>query len=601
MSDLRVALAQLNVVVGDLERNAEAIADAMDYAEAAGADVLVLPELAVTGYPPEDLLLADGFIDANLAVVERLAARAGRCLTVVGVVDHAGPDRLEGDADAEPRRAANAVAVLADGRIQALRHKSLLPNYGVFDEARYFRPGPRRSPALLVDDGPVIGLAICEDLWVDEVADAQAAAGAQILVVANASPYHQGKPAEREALVARTARRTGIPVVYTNLVGGQDEIVFDGGSFVVDTSGRPLLRRPQFRADRCVVDVPLAERRRRVDALRVTTRGGGSPSRSARATAARSTPPPPPVTELLDCDAELYSALVLGVRDYVGKNRFGSVIIGLSGGIDSALVATIAADALGADHVWGVGMPGPFSSGGSVTDAEALAHNLGIRFDVLPIAPMYDAALEALGVDGKGPFADTPFGLAEENLQARARGNLLMALSNKFGGIVLTTGNKSETAVGYATLYGDMAGGYAPIRDVQKTAVFALSRWRNALADDELVALGLLGPGAPIPADTLTKPPSAELAPGQRDDQSLPPYEVLDEILAAYVEQGRSLEAIAGGGLDPDIVTRVVTLVDRAEYKRRQAPPGIKVTRRAFGRDRRLPITSGWDHRKPAG
>ncbi|HEV7865190.1 MAG TPA: NAD+ synthase [Acidimicrobiia bacterium] len=598
MSDLRIALAQLNVVVGDLEGNAEAIADAMDFAESAGADILVLPELAVTGYPPEDLLLADGFIDANLAVVERLAVRAGRCLTVVGVVDHAGPDRLEGDADAEPRRAANAVAVLADGRIQALRHKSLLPNYGVFDEARYFRPGPRRSPALLVDDGPVIGLAICEDLWVDEVADAQAAAGAQILVVANASPYHQGKPAEREALVARTARRTGLPVVYTNLVGGQDEIVFDGGSFAVDASGRPLLRLRQFRPDRCVVDIPVPDRRHRVDALRVST---GAFESAASESAARPTTPAPPVTELLDCDAELYSALVLGVRDYVGKNHFGSVIIGLSGGIDSALVATIAADALGADHVWGVGMPGPFSSGGSVTDAEALAHNLGIRFDVLPIAAMYDAALEALGVDGKGPFADTDFGLAEENLQARARGNLLMALSNKFGGIVLTTGNKSETAVGYATLYGDMAGGYAPIRDVLKTAVFALCRWRNGLSDDERVELGLRGPGGPIPFETLTKPPSAELAPGQRDDQSLPPYEVLDEILAAYVEQGRSLEAIAARGLDPDVVTRVVTLVDRAEYKRRQAPPGIKVTRRAFGRDRRLPITSGWHHRGPAG
>jgi NAD+ synthetase len=340
------------------------------------------------------------------------------------------------------------------------------------------------------------------------------------------------------------------------------------------------------------------DRRHRVDALRVST---GAFESAASESAARPTTPAPPVTELLDCDAELYSALVLGVRDYVGKNHFGSVIIGLSGGIDSALVATIAADALGADHVWGVGMPGPFSSGGSVTDAEALAHNLGIRFDVLPIAAMYDAALEALGVDGKGPFADTDFGLAEENLQARARGNLLMALSNKFGGIVLTTGNKSETAVGYATLYGDMAGGYAPIRDVLKTAVFALCRWRNGLSDDERVELGLRGPGGPIPFETLTKPPSAELAPGQRDDQSLPPYEVLDEILAAYVEQGRSLEAIAARGLDPDVVTRVVTLVDRAEYKRRQAPPGIKVTRRAFGRDRRLPITSGWHHRGPAG
>jgi NAD+ synthase (glutamine-hydrolysing) len=361
MADMRVALAQLNLVVGDLEHNAGVIADAMDYAESAAADVLVLPELAVTGYPPEDLVLSDGFIDANLAVVDRLAARAGRCLTIVGMVDHARPERSAADADAEPRQAANAVAVLTDGRIQAVRHKSLLPNYGVFDEARYFRPGPRQSPALLVDDGPVIGLAICEDLWVDEVADAQAAAGAQILVVANASPYHQGKPAERDALVIRTARRTGIPVVYTNLVGGQDEIVFDGGSFVVDASGRPLLRLPQFRSDRCVVDIPLAERRPHVDALRVSTGATrrGRTSAVAAHPAERPTPPSPPVMDLLGSEAELYSALVLGVGDYVRKNRFGSVIIGLSGGIDSALGATIAAPARGAPNLGGIGIHRP--------------------------------------------------------------------------------------------------------------------------------------------------------------------------------------------------------------------------------------------------
>ena len=583
---IRVALAQPNLVVGDLDGNSEAIVDAIAFAEAADADLLVLPELAVSGYPPEDLLLAEGFIDANLAVLDRVAARSGQCLCFVGVVDHVPAGGT--DADATPRRAANAVAVVADGRVQAMRHKSLLPNYGVFDEARYFRPGPRRSPALVTDWDGVIGLAVCEDLWTDEVADAQAMAGAQILVVANASPYHQGKPAEREALVAATARRTGMPVVYTNLVGGQDEVVFDGGSFAVDADGEIIGRLAQFRPDRAVLDVPLSPRRRRVEAVRIATGRTSLPARSPQPAGA--------VVDRLDPHAELYSALVLGVRDYVAKNRFGSVIIGLSGGIDSALVATLAADALGAEQVWGVGMPGPFSSGGSVSDAEALARSLGVRFDVLPIAGMYDAALDALRSNGDGPFAGTPFGVAEENLQARARGNLLMALSNKHGGIVLTTGNKSEVAVGYATLYGDMAGGYAPIRDVFKTSVFALCHWRNGLGQPARQRLGLLGPDCPIPQATLTKPPSAELAPDQRDDQSLPPYEVLDAILKAYIEHDRSPSAIVAAGGDPDVVDRVVGLVDRAEYKRRQAPPGIKVTRRAFGRDRRLPITTHWAH-----
>ncbi|HVW35290.1 MAG TPA: NAD+ synthase, partial [Acidimicrobiia bacterium] len=527
-----------------------------------------------------------------VAVLERIAVRSGRCLTIVGFADPVAAEHRPADADSEPRRAANAVAVLSGGRVRAVRHKSLLPNYGVFDEARYFRPGPRRAPALAVDGGPVLGLAICEDLWVPEVADGQAAAGAQILLTANASPYHEGKPAGREAMVIETARRTGMPVVYTNLVGGQDEIVFDGASFAVDGDGRLLGRLAQFRPDRAVLDVPLAEPRDRIDAVRISAGG-------ARRGAAPSPPAAPAsVPDLLGPDCELYCALVLGVRDYVTKNRFSSVIIGLSGGIDSAIVATIATDALGPERIWGVGMPGPFSSGGSVSDARTLAGALGIRFDVLPIAGIYDAALAALGAgpDGDGPFAKTGFSLAEENLQARARGNLLMALSNKFGGIVLTTGNKSETAVGYATLYGDMAGGYAPIRDVLKTAVYSLSRWRNQLPAAERAGLGLLGPDRPIPPDTLTKPPSADLAPGQRDDQSLPPYDVLDAILRAYVEQARSVTEIIAAGYDQDVVCRVVGLVDRAEYKRRQAPPGIKVTRRAFGRDRRLPITSRWAH-----
>jgi NAD+ synthase (glutamine-hydrolysing) len=543
---LRVAGAQLNLGVGDFAGNEERIVEAMAWAEREQADVLLLPELAINGYPPEDLVLRADFVDAGLDVLERLIARSGSTAVVLGFVDRFdGPSR--GAVDAEDRRVANAAAVLGDGSMLGVYHKVLLPNYGVFDEDRYFAVG--QDPSRIWHLGGVTaGVSICEDIWLpDGPPRAQAAAGAQILLNINASPFHKGKAREREAMIVERARTSGAAVVYLNLVGGQDELVFDGCSLAVAPDGTIVHRSPQFEEDLFVVDVPLPGETPRVGT----------------------------VTDHLEPVEEVYRALVTGLGDYVRKNGFEQVVIGLSGGIDSALTAAIAADALGSESVWGVAMPSRFSSQHSIDDARQLAVNLGIRFDVLPIDGVYQSYLEALSP----VFAGTAFGTAEENLQARTRGAMLMAISNKHGPMVVATGNKSEMAAGYATLYGDMVGGYAVLKDVFKTLVYDLARWRNKS-------------GEVIPQGTIDKPPSAELRPDQKDSDTLPPYEVLDEVLQLYVEADQGVAEIVARGFDPELVTGVAGMVDRNEYKRRQSAPGVKITVKAFGKDRRLPITN---------
>jgi NAD+ synthase (glutamine-hydrolysing) len=543
---LRVAGAQIDLVVGDLAGNEDKIAAVMEWAESEDADVLLLPELAVTGYPPEDLVLRPGFVDANREVVRRLARRSGGCATVVGFVDHAGNNH-RGSGDSRDRRVANAVAIIEGGELVGTYHKVLLPNYGVFDEDRYFSEGQEPERIWQMAGVPV-GVSICEDIWLpDGPPHRQAQAGAQVLLNVNGSPYHRGKAADREEMLVARARAAGAPLVYLNLVGGQDELVFDGASVVIAADGTVIHRSPQFVEDRFVVDVPLAGEQ---------VVGGV-------------------VTPMLDPIEEIYQALITGVRDYTRKNGFTEVVLGLSGGIDSALTAVIAADALGPENVWGISMPTRFSSEGSVSDSRQLAETLGVRFDVIPIEPVFSAYLETLGP----VFEGTDFGVAEENLQARIRGALLMATSNKFGPMLLTTGNKSEMAAGYATLYGDMAGGYSALEDVFKTTVYELSRWRNRN-------------GEVIPWDTIEKPPSAELRPDQKDSDSLPPYDLLDSILERYIEDDMVEEEIIAEGFDAEIVRRIAALVDRNEYKRRQAAPGVKITPKAFGRDRRLPITN---------
>jgi NAD+ synthase (glutamine-hydrolysing) len=543
---MRLALAQLNPIVGDFAGNAAALCDAYARACEQGAELVAAGELALSGYPPEDLVLKPGFVAAGEAKLGELAQRTGAVPFVVGFVQRLADDGTAGGAQ---RTLANAAAVLRHGRVAAVYRKQRLPNYGVFDEARYFRPG---NESLVVDVGDThVGVTVCEDLWgAGGPVEAAATAGADLVLNLNASPYHRGKRAERERWATHHAAAAGVVVAYLNQVGGQDEVVFDGDSFIVAPDGRIGARGAQFATDLVVVDV------------------GGTGVAQVGGTAER-----------LDPLAEVYAALVLGTRDYVRKNGFRKALVGISGGIDSALVAAIAVDALGADAVTGVALPSPYSSAGSLIDAKALAANLGMRWVELPIEP----AMQAFDTILADQFAGTRPGVAEENVQSRIRGTLLMALSNRFGDIVLATGNKSEYAVGYSTLYGDMAGGFAVIKDVLKTLVFELARHRNAVAGREL-----------IPQATIDKPPSAELRPGQRDTDSLPPYAELDPILEGYVEQFRSVSEIARAGHDPDLVARVARLVDRAEYKRRQAAPGVKITARAFGKDRRLPITQRW-------
>ncbi|MCZ6518778.1 MAG: NAD+ synthase [Actinobacteria bacterium] len=544
----RVAGAQMNLTVGDISGNEAAIADAMTMAAEADADMLLVPELALTGYPPEDLVHRRDFVDANLAALHRLALSATDMTAIVGFVDHAS-DAPRGAADSEERPVANAAAILGDGGVRGIYHKVLLPNYGVFDEDRYFSVGA--DPGQVWRVGEVsVGVSICEDIWLpDGPPSQQAERGAQLLLNINASPFHLGKAAEREEMLATRARAARVPVIYLNLVGGQDELVFDGASVVFDGQGNVIHRSPQFEEDFFVVDIPIE----------------GENASSGL------------VCPLLEPTEEMYRALTVGLADYVRKNGFESVVIGLSGGIDSSLTATIAADALGPNRVQGIAMPSRFSSEHSLADARALAENLGIGFDVVPIDGVYEAHLDSLSA----LFEDTEFGVAEENLQARSRGATLMAISNKFGPMVVATGNKSEMATGYATLYGDMVGGYSVLKDVFKTSVYELARWRNK--DREV-----------IPQNTIDKPPSAELRPDQRDSDSLPPYEVLDAILERYVERDMGTEEIVLAGYDHDLVTRVARMVDRNEYKRRQAAPGVKITTKAFGKDRRLPITNAY-------
>jgi NAD+ synthase (glutamine-hydrolysing) len=565
---LRLALCQLNLTVGDIPANEAAIAAALERAREQGAALALFPELAVTGYPPEDLLYKEHFLRDARAAVERLAAAATGIVAIVGF----------------PERAAdvyNAAAVLADGRIAGIYRKIHLPNYGVFDEQRYFQAG--RAGGLIAIGEHLVGLTICEDIWQPGPPSSDVAlAGATLIVNLSASPYHAGKGQERELMVTQRAREHVAAYAFCGLVGGQDELVFDGYSLVVDHDGRLLARAAQFEEELLICDVdldaPAAERRR--SSGHRALRAEGRPAAELLATLAA---PPAPATAvtatiaplLAPRAAEVYAALRMGLRDYVHKNGFEHVVLGLSGGIDSALVATIAVDALGAERVSVVVMPSAYSSQATQSDARALAQALGVKAHELPIGELFSAYQEGLA----GEFNGRPPGLAEENLQARIRGNLLMALSNKFGWLVLTTGNKSEMSVGYSTLYGDSAGGFAVIKDIEKTLVYELARWRNQ-------------DGGPIPDSILERAPSAELRPDQRDDESLPPYDVLDAILRGYVEEDRGREELVAAGLPAEDVEKVIALVDRAEYKRRQAPPGIKVTERAFGRDRRMPITN---------
>jgi NAD+ synthase (glutamine-hydrolysing) len=550
---MRVALAQIDPTVGDVDGNAAKIAEWIDRAAAEGAELTVFPELCVPGYPAEDLYLKRHFVAANRAAVEELARGVGETVVLVGFAEPVADG-------ADHRHAHNSLAVLADGEVRAVYRKNRLPNYDVFDEQRYFVPGD--EPLTVEVAGTTVGLTVCEDLWVEgPPASSEASEGAELIANPSGSPYHRGKGREREEMFGARARAYGAHLAFCNLVGGQDELVFDGHSFVVDPAGRVIARAAQFEEELLLCEVPAT-----------------APGRLAE-----------PLPDL----AEVYAALVLGLRDYVGKNGFRHVGLALSGGIDSALVAQVAADAVGPANVTCVVMPSPHSSPETQADARTIAANLGAEAIEIPIGATMAAYEEALApsfaMDERAAPRELPHDptrpsepdLAAENIQARIRGNLMMALSNKHGWLVLTTGNKSEMSVGYATLYGDMAGGFAVIKDVPKVLVYELVRFRNERAGHELV-----------PASVLERAPSAELRPDQRDTDSLPPYELLDRVLEAYVERDEGREEMTAAGLPAEVVDEVVRLVDRSEYKRRQAAPGIRITPKAFGRDRRLPITN---------
>ncbi len=538
---MKIAIAQINTTVGDFDGNSDKIVDAWRRADEAGAELVVLPELALCGYPPRDLLAKPAFLRQNQAALERLAKRGGRAVAVVG---HASVNETDSG-----RPARNSAAVLRDGQIIDVRHKTLLPTYDVFDEDRYFEPATDNTPVEIL--GKKIGITICEDIWNDEVfpndrrygrrpADELAAAGAELLLNLSASPWNLGKEHSRHVLLSQLSAKAGCPVVYCNLVGGNDELVFDGGSQYYNGHGVLGASGAMFAEDLLLVDTETIE---------------------------------PKLSDTSDDDEKLHKALSLGVRDYLHKCGFASAVIGLSGGIDSAVTAVIAVDALSAENVRGVAMPSQYSSQGSLDDAERLANALGIRYDIVPIEPVFEQLKSQLGDIFDGLDEDT----AEENMQARIRGNILMSMSNKFGSLLLTTGNKSELAVGYCTLYGDMCGGLAVISDLPKTRVYSLAKWINR--EREI-----------IPESTLTKPPSAELRPDQVDQDSLPPYNVLDSILEAYVVDGQDAESIIASGHDKATVQRIIRLINLNEYKRRQAAPGIKVTSKAFGVGRRIPV-----------
>jgi NAD+ synthase (glutamine-hydrolysing) len=573
MRRLRIAMAQIDTTVGDFDGNVTKILKNIDAARSEGADIVTFPELAVCGYPPEDLLFKPQFIQANLDSLQKIE-RASKGITVVtGFVD--------ADNDIY-----NAAAILNEGKIAGIYHKIYLPNYGVFDENRYFRAGSD-CPVFIIG-GVGIGITICEDIWYEVgPATVQANSGAEVIINISASPYHAGKGASREKMIATRAADNVAIFAYNNAIGGQDELVFDGHSVIMDEKGNLIARGKQFEEDLIIADLEvesifrarLHDPRQRKEELMGEQRRWNQkrivvseiPFSGEHPVQKKQQP------EILDLPTEVYRALVVGTRDYVQKSGFNKVVIGLSGGIDSAIVAAIAADALGGENVVGVSMPSRYSSEGSKTDAQRIAENFKFRLLNIPIEKIYQAYLDTLSEPFIGIAPDT----TEENVQARIRGNLLMGLSNKFGWLVLTTGNKSEYATGYTTLYGDMAGGFAVIKDVPKTLVYKIARKRNQMAGREL-----------IPESVFAKPPSAELRPEQKDTDSLPPYEILDPILTAYVEDDKSVEQIIALGFDKTTVQKTAKLVDRSEYKRRQAPPGVKITTRAFGRDRRLPIVN---------
>jgi NAD+ synthase (glutamine-hydrolysing) len=547
---VKVALAQINATVGDLAGNAAKIIDAARRAHAQGARLVLTPELALCGYPPEDLLLRPAFMQACAEALADCARALSRLQGLFVVVGHPHQFGERGDVRSKShavQQRYNAASVLAGGRIVATYCKRELPNYQVFDERRYFASGrdAGQGPVVFEVDGLKFGIVICEDAWFDEPGAAAKAAGAQVLCVLNASPFHLGKLEEREQRMGDRARALELPLLYVHLTGAQDEVVFDGASFAVDARGDVVARAPMFEEDLSLVEVSVA-----------TARGAIAP--------------------IPAIEAQAWAALVVGVRDYIGKNGFPGAIIGLSGGIDSALVLAIAVDALGANRVRTVMMPSPYTADISWIDARDMAERLGVRYDEISIVPMFDAFKQSLAAEFVGLAEDT----TEENIQARIRGTLLMALSNKFGAIVLTTGNKSEMATGYCTLYGDMAGGFAVIKDVAKTLVYRLTEWKNAQGAEV------------IPRRIITRPPSAELRPDQKDQDSLPPYEVLDAILARYMEDDQGIDEIVAAGFPAADVERVTRLIKVNEYKRRQAPVGIRITHRAFGRDWRYPITS---------
>jgi NAD+ synthase (glutamine-hydrolysing) len=573
MRRLRIGMAQINTTVGDFKGNTEKILEAIAQGRSLGVDLLTFPELAICGYPPEDLLLKPKFIEENIRSLDRVVDGCSGLTVVVGFVD-AKADIF------------NAAAVIHDRKLVGVYHKIYLPNYGVFDENRYFQAG--KECTVYVIAGVNVGINICEDIWYEAgPATVQAYAGAEVIVNISASPYHFGKRDSRERMLATRASDNVAIVAYNNLIGGQDELVFDGDSVVLDEKGRLIARGKQFEEDLIVADLDveavfrtrLHDPRWRKRTLLLEEQHWQAPK--VVVSEAPSSAPRPQIpqrrVEVRGIPGEIYDALVLGTRDYILKNGIKKVVIGLSGGIDSSIVATIAVDALGPSNVIGVSMPSRYSSPGSISDAELLSRNLGTRLLTIPIERVFQAYLDVLAESFKGVKPDA----TEENIQARIRGNLLMALSNKFGWLVLTTGNKSEMATGYTTLYGDMAGGFAVIKDVPKTMVYQLTRYRNSLAGKEL-----------IPSTVFEKPPSAELRPDQKDTDSLPSYDLLDTVLTAYVEEDKSVEQIIIMGIDEKVVKKAARLVDSSEYKRRQAPPGVKITPRAFGRDRRLPITN---------
>ncbi len=595
MRTLRIAMAQMSPAVGDLTGNVRRITTWLQDAKKAKVDLVVFPELAITGYPPEDLLLKPQFVADNLRALNEITQVCRGVVAVIGYVELGDQSDVHSSrpsiVSAGQHALYNSAALIADRKLLGSYRKWYLPNYGVFDESRYFRPG-QRLPVLLVN-GTIIGVSICEDIWLPEgPTRIQAAAGAEVIVNINASPFHVGKSRSREQVLATRACENGVIVTYTNMVGGQDELVFDGNSLILDPTGNVIARGHAFREELLVadlnVDAVLGGRMAHARRTALTGKAGSVVDRLVVNETAikkkKRTLIVPEAAEPLGEIEEVYRALVLAVKDYVRKNGFTRTVIGLSGGVDSAVTAAIASDALGAKHVLGIFMPSPYTSHESEEDVVELVRCLGIDLNTIPITPTFEAYRQSLAPS----FADCSEDTTEENLQARIRGSILMAVSNKFGHLVLTTGNKSELSVGYSTLYGDMAGGFAVIKDVPKTMVYDLARFRNEL-----------GPLPVIPKRTLDRPPTAELRPNQKDEDSLPPYTVLDPILRAYVEEDRSLDEIVEAGFDRATVSRVVRMVDSSEFKRRQAPIGVKITHRAFGKDRRMPITNGYRTKQP--